>query len=196
MISSLTQTCCCLLWLCLVVPDARSAPGPPGGDWSLLQTEQVRIQCRPTPTSTECEALANLDSSPDRLASVIVDLARWPEIFPSVRAVRELEPGLWSVDIELPFPLGRWPLIAEVIHRIDGAEHHIELIQRGSGVALWAHASWRITPEGPGSQVQYLWRSDALRRVPAPVRRMLLRRTGHNTLWGVALAVGAQPSAP
>lgn len=187
------RACCCLLGLCLATSHARAEPD---AGWILLQDEQVRIQCRPVAVGTECEASANLSAGVDHVASVIADLQRWPEIFASVREVRPITPGIWGIDVELPFPLGRWPLIASVVHDREGAAHHIQLIAQGDEAALWSHASWRVTARGSGSQLQYLWRSDALRRLPAPLRRVLLRRTGHNTLWGVALAVGAQPTAP
>ena len=169
------------------------ASGDPG-EVEVLQEEQVHVQCRAVDDGTLCSAQAHLGVDVDRICAVLEDLGSWPEVFSTVRSVEALGESTFAVDVMLPFPLGRWPFVARVEHHVDDRGHHVRLHQIGDGSTLWTAAAWHVVPEGDRSWVRYTWHTDALRALPAFVRRTLNRRTGHNTVWGVALAAGTEPS--
>ena len=176
-------------------------------DWTVLQTEQVHVQCRELDRGTECEASARFSAEIEPVVEAVRDLGRWPAIFESVRTSRAVAPDTWAVEVRLPFPMGTRRFTAHVLHdssrasepwaeesRLVPTSHTLVLTQVAGESGLWSRAVWQFTEiPGGGTRVSYTWQTSALSALPGFVRRPLLRRTGHNTVWGVAMAAGTRP---
>ncbi|MBX2802236.1 MAG: hypothetical protein KTR31_31430 [Myxococcales bacterium] len=178
-----------------VLITAASAQQPAAVPWTVLQTEQVRVQCRGHEPGSECEAHAWIGADVDQVCGVLEDLMAWPTVFATVRGVQRVSADTYALDVNLPFPLGAWPFEAKVEHEVDPLGHHVRLVQVSTGTALWRRATWTVVPEGKGSRIVYAWHSEALTGWPGMLRNTLLRRTGHNTVWAVALAADSEPTA-
>ncbi len=165
------------------------------GGWTLLQDEQVRVRCELLAERTRCEASAHLGASVSAVSAVIADVAAYPSVFASVREVQATSADGWSVWVDLPWPLTR-----------SRVEARLEQVSTPTGLAwnwtntgpegpIWSDARWTVVPESGGTRVLYAWTAPAW-SLPASVRRGLLRRQGHNTVWAVALATESTPSVP
>jgi hypothetical protein len=166
--------------------------GVPTAPWTVLQSEQVDVRCAPSDGGWRCRASALLDVPLERVCEVVEDLASYPEVFASVVGVEPLGTDTWRLRIDLPWPLANQELDVAVQLDSSGEGRGYRLVQVGGATGLWREASWSVEPRPKGSRLTYSWIAPRW-PLPGPARDDVLRRQGHNTVWAVALAMGAEP---
>jgi len=178
------------MFVALLVGSALAADG-----WRVLQVEQVHVRCRAVESrQTECEASAPMSASASAVLAAVADPVRWPEVFPSVVSAVSQGGDSWAVRIDLPWPFGVWEINATWTHEQAEGVDLFHLDRGGETGGLWSETWWEIRGTESGSEVRYRWRSKDL-PVPRRAREGLLRRIGHDTLWGVAFAADTVPVA-
>jgi len=160
----------------------------------VLQDEQVLVRCEPLVEEVRCAAEAVLPVPVDAVLRLVEDPGSYAETYPTIAATEQQPDGTYRVDVRLPWPMPSWPLTVTATSADAGPWKGVHLTDIGGGVGVWHDAEIRVRPDERGSVVQWAWSGPAI--YPGWARPRIHRTFGHNAVWALAQAVGAEPEAP
>ncbi len=166
--------------------------------WEVLQEGPIEVACGERDGAPWCRAAMTVDASAAAVAEVIADVARYPEVFPRVTSVTELEPDVVHVVLGMPFPLIPRDYVARFSRREDGggvwlsweAVEHPDAPQLDTVRLTDSAGAWRVKPlPAGGSEVVYTWNAELGGDVPAWALRRAWRMQGLEVLGNLSAAV-------
>ncbi len=152
------------------------------------------VRCEPLDEAVRCAAEAVLPVAADEVLKLVEDPGSYAETYPTIAATAKQDDGTYVVDVRLPWPMPHWPLTVAADRADAGPWKGVRLTDIGGGYGVWRQAEIRVRPDPRGSVVQWAWSGPAY--YPSWARSRIHRTFGHNAVWALAEAVGAEPEAP
>ncbi len=184
---------------------AAQAVPPPESVWETLQQAPVRVECTTWQEAPWCRATGVFGAAPATVASTLEAMDRHTEVFHALVQIEQLAPGLVHAVLDYPSPLADREYVARYESRTDGqtqiyawapATHAGASLDPDRVLLSEMAGEWQLTPEGPGTQVIYLWQADIGGSPPAWALPRARKLTGTSVLQDLAKATGGELSAP